>query len=220
MDQIEPFFNKDEDRDDPIVRSKPVPTPFAWNDNAMLVKLYTLYLTSFGHAQFAHNQVIDKVTVPYPYRAPELVLRSANTQIDGKVDMWAIGCMVFELLTGRACFTVESGEEWNEEEDYLAKVVQFTGDTFSDAFGANSEVLGKYLSESGSFIPFFNLLFLIFENRRTQASCDTPPRTDDRRSAEGSECRESGDRVHRFVHTYLYAFGPCDATKCECDGPR
>lgn len=40
------------------------------------------------------------------YRAPELLV-GANTYTH-KVDVWAIGCIFVELVTGRALFTGES----------------------------------------------------------------------------------------------------------------
>lgn len=33
----------------PIVLSQPIPHPFKWDDSGMVVELYTIYLTDFGH---------------------------------------------------------------------------------------------------------------------------------------------------------------------------
>ena len=43
------------------------------------------------------------------YRAPELLVGSCN--YSKAVDVWAMGCILFELLTGRPLFTGESDYE-------------------------------------------------------------------------------------------------------------
>jgi serine/threonine-protein kinase SRPK3 len=56
---------------------------------------------------------------------------------------------VFELLTGRPCFTPEAGSGWSIEEDYLAKAMQFTGETFPEELLARSELRGEYFTGAG-----------------------------------------------------------------------
>ena len=36
-----------------------------------------------------------------PYRAPEVVL---ECKYDGKIDVWSVGCILFEIVTGQLLF--------------------------------------------------------------------------------------------------------------------
>lgn len=63
-----------------------------------------IVLTDFGNSYFfakrTTNEIQDRL-----YRAPEIIL---NTNYGYQCDIWSIGCIVFELLTGFALFEPES----------------------------------------------------------------------------------------------------------------
>ena len=69
----------------------------------------TVKLTDFGFACFFDpNQKMDLNLGTPMYMAPELVNNDDYTE---KVDVWALGCIVFILLTGQPPFYGENKEE-------------------------------------------------------------------------------------------------------------
>ena len=61
----------------------------------------------FGSACQEGRKVFDYVQSRY-YRAPEIVLEAGY---DRSIDIWSMGCILYELLTGTALFPAESEEE-------------------------------------------------------------------------------------------------------------
>jgi cyclin-dependent kinase-like len=78
----------------------------------LLSKNGVLKICDFGFARLIGNspdhKFTDYVSTRW-YRAPELLVGDANY---GKaVDVWAIGCIFVELLTGRPIFTGDTDYE-------------------------------------------------------------------------------------------------------------
>ena len=81
-------------------------------ENMLLSKNGVLKICDFGFARQLHESdlrdgmtLTDYVSTRW-YRAPELLVGSST--YDHKVDVWAIGCIFAELVTGRALFAGES----------------------------------------------------------------------------------------------------------------
>lgn len=83
--------------------------------NILLNKHGVLKIIDFGNARYADcshmqadkQQYTPRVTTPL-YQAPELFFR--DRLYDSKIDVWAAGCILFELLTLQPLFPVSSGE--------------------------------------------------------------------------------------------------------------
>jgi hypothetical protein len=74
----------------------------------------------------------------------------------------------FELLTGRWLFNPQAGQTWSVEDDHLAKMVELTGEIFSDKILAKSRKRDEYFDESGwcTFprdVALFNIFFCSFQ---------------------------------------------------------
>jgi cyclin-dependent kinase-like len=78
----------------------------------LLSKNGVLKICDFGFARLIGNspdqRFTDYVSTRW-YRAPELLVGDAN--YGGSVDVWAIGCIFVELLTGRPVFTGDTDYE-------------------------------------------------------------------------------------------------------------
>lgn len=81
-------------------------------ENMLLSKNGVLKICDFGFARQLHESdlrdgmtLTDYVSTRW-YRAPELLVGSST--YDHKVDVWAIGCIFAELVTGRALFAGDS----------------------------------------------------------------------------------------------------------------
>lgn len=58
------------------------------------------------------------------YRAPEVLIGS---KYDTSADIWSLGCMTFELLTGDLLFDPRAGEDYDRDEDHLAMFQELLG---------------------------------------------------------------------------------------------
>src|SRR5208282_1288215 len=51
------------------------------------------------------------------YRAPELVMDSSSLTFTNKVDIWGLGCVLYELATGKRAFKYD----WNIRDYYMSR---------------------------------------------------------------------------------------------------
>jgi len=83
-------------------------------------------------AAFFEDQPPAAVVTPVALRAPETILRD-GLRLGMGIDIWAFGCLAFELLTGRALFVrleaLEGCEEFDEEtnDEHLVQFSEVLG---------------------------------------------------------------------------------------------
>ncbi|KAI0074594.1 hypothetical protein K474DRAFT_1709722 [Panus rudis PR-1116 ss-1] len=65
-------------------------------------------------------------------------------------DVWAVGCITFELLVGRTLFEAEEGETWTREDDDLAKMIELTGETSTESSLARANRRTEFFDEKGN----------------------------------------------------------------------
>lgn len=82
----------------------------------MVTKNGSLKVVDFGSSCKTQEQVYTYVQSRY-YRSPEVVLRIPYTT---KVDMWSLGCIIVELLTGEPLFPANNEQELLE---YMMEVL-------------------------------------------------------------------------------------------------
>eukprot|EP00966_Prymnesium_polylepis_P323816 7379951-Prymnesium_polylepis.1 len=61
-------------------------------------------LCDFGFACVAHNRTLRKTLGTLQYCAPELIATGSEGYKGAAVDLWAFGCMIYEIRTGRPAF--------------------------------------------------------------------------------------------------------------------
>ncbi|KAI0739085.1 kinase-like domain-containing protein [Daedaleopsis nitida] len=106
-------------------------------------------IVDLGQAQRAGEQpTVDEFSA-YSLRAPELL---SHSDFGPKVDIWALGCLTYELLTGHWLFAPEEGETWSLEDDHLAKILELTAERFSPAMLERAQLRSKYLDEQGNLL--------------------------------------------------------------------
>lgn len=84
-------------------------------------------IADFGSAYIDEYKYSNYVTT-FQYRAPEIVTGSGY---ESSIDIWALGCMVFELLTGEYLFNSDTDEfkdsSEEAEEDLLSLHIELLG---------------------------------------------------------------------------------------------
>ncbi|KAJ6569241.1 kinase-like domain-containing protein [Mycena capillaripes] len=94
--------------------------------------------------------VVSNVS-PYTLRAPEVIMRRAW---DSRVDIWTLGCLVYEFLFGVPLFSRRSASDTSPAEanqHQLAQMRAFTGDPLPPAFELG---LPPHMSKSHPPTPF------------------------------------------------------------------
>ena len=111
-------------------------------------------------AQWAGKQpTVDTFSAP-SLRATEIIIRS---DFGPKIDIWAVGCLTFELLVGRWLFNPEDGgDDWRLEDDHLAKMLELTGEQFSKSVLDRAHLRKEYFNDEGSFVLFSMLRLMEF----------------------------------------------------------
>ncbi|KAJ8312952.1 hypothetical protein KUTeg_010325 [Tegillarca granosa] len=81
-------------------------TPGKSNAQASEIKLK---IADFGFARFLHDGVMAATLCGSPmYMAPEVIM---SLQYDAKADLWSIGTIVFQCLTGKAPFQAQTPQQ-------------------------------------------------------------------------------------------------------------
>jgi len=80
-------------------------------------------IVDLGNACWTHRHFSEDIQTRQ-YRAPEVLIGS---KYDTSSDMWSLGCMVFELLTGDLLFDPRSGDDYDRDEDHLAMFQELLG---------------------------------------------------------------------------------------------
>jgi serine/threonine-protein kinase SRPK3 len=83
-------------------------------------------ITDFGFFCHKEEQFNESFGTRY-YMAPEIILMGDCT---GKVDIWALGCMLFELLTGEILFDPHSGSRGNTDFYHLEMIINLCGEFY------------------------------------------------------------------------------------------
>lgn len=83
----------------------------------------TIKIADLGNSCKVDEQFCDDIQTR-PYRAPEVIL---GLEYGTSVDMWSVGCIVFELITGDLLFDPKSSSSYTRDEDHLALVTEVIG---------------------------------------------------------------------------------------------
>lgn len=140
-----------------------------------------LKIADFGFARFLHDGVMATTLCGSPmYMSPEVIM---SLQYDAKADLWSIGTIVFQCLTGRAPFqaqTPQALKQFYEKTPNLAPKIP-TG-TSSELTDLLMRLLRRNAKDRLEFDEFFDHSFI----RQTQSRPVPVPRSSRPSSVESS----------------------------------
>ncbi|ODV93581.1 hypothetical protein PACTADRAFT_51368 [Pachysolen tannophilus NRRL Y-2460] len=88
------------------------------DDDIIKVKIADL-----GNACWVYKHFTDDIQTRQ-YRSPEVIL---GAEWGCSTDIWSIGCLIFELLTGDYLFDPTEGSSFNKNDDHLAQIIELLG---------------------------------------------------------------------------------------------
>jgi len=144
----------------PIIKSQPIPHGYSWDTSAFEAELMLIYLVDYGQAQRAGEQPTTDCFGAYALRAPEVILQS---DFGPGLDIWAVGCITFELLVGRWLFHPEEGEDWSLEDDHLAKMMEMTGQRFPAPMLERAKRRKDFFDDAGNLLRISELIPISLE---------------------------------------------------------
>lgn len=118
-----------------------------------------LKIADFGFARFLQDGVMAATLCGSPmYMAPEVIM---SLQYDAKADLWSLGTIVFQCLTGKAPFQARSPQElksfYEKNANLAPKIPPSTSAELCDLL---CRLLKRNAKERMNFETFFNHKFL------------------------------------------------------------
>ena len=101
-----------------------------------------LIITDFGNYCPDEEQFNESFGTTY-YQAPEILLKGDCTK---KVDIWALGCTLYELLKGKILFEPSETENQTERQNHLEKMINHCGN-FNENFLRKCELKRKFFDK-------------------------------------------------------------------------
>ncbi|GJJ15014.1 hypothetical protein Clacol_009287 [Clathrus columnatus] len=141
----------------PILRPEPFQSGFSWDVTPCTAELIQVMLSNFDAELKKHVHIAVWADKPklvgdigsLALRAPENIIRA---ECGKEIDIWAIGCMTYELITGESLFQSQDIPGLTPDESLLLLQFAVTGETLSKDIIDQSRVRDKFFNSEGEFI--------------------------------------------------------------------
>ena len=100
-------------------------------------------LCDMGNACYIDNHYSDIIQTR-EYRSPEVIL---GGDYDQSADIWSLGCMIFELVTGDYLFDPKKGKTYRKNDDHLALITELISPCHDHAFLEKHPKVWKFYSK-------------------------------------------------------------------------
>lgn len=121
----------------------PVETsPYTFDEKYLINPI--VKLTDFGFYCSKNEQFNEQFGTCY-YQAPEIILMGECTEA---VDIWALGCMLYELITGTILFESDEDEIIAENNNHLGMIINLCGE-FDQSYLNKRKEASKYFHKNG-----------------------------------------------------------------------
>ncbi|XP_004518624.1 serine/threonine-protein kinase unc-51 isoform X2 [Ceratitis capitata] len=134
----------------------------------------TLKIADFGFARFLNDGVMAATLCGSPmYMAPEVIM---SLQYDAKADLWSLGTIVYQCLTGKAPFFAQTPNElkgyYEKNANLAPKIPSGVSPDLRDLLLC---LLRRNAKDRISFESFFNHSFLQGKRNISASPTDVPP---------------------------------------------
>lgn len=114
-----------------------------------------LKVADLGNATFSNLHMSDHIQTRQ-YRAPEILMGHCWGAL---ADVWSIGCLIFEFLTGDYLFEPTSGATFSKDEDHMAQIIELLGEFPSTQYSHDCTHFRKYFKDTNSLRNIQSLKF-------------------------------------------------------------
>ncbi|KAI5969354.1 hypothetical protein CANMA_001602 [Candida margitis] len=101
----------------------------------------SIKIADLGNATYTNEHFTNQIQTRQ-YRSPEIILKYKSW--GSSTDLWSIGCIIFELITGDFLFDPHDGKFFDKDEDHLAQIVELLGRFPSDEYLVDCKLTGKF----------------------------------------------------------------------------
>lgn len=115
-------------------------------DQDETVKKINIIITDFNSSSLGEDLFAEKVGTKY-YYSPEMILEDNYNE---KADIWSLGCVVYEILTGNMLFDFDEEEINDFSEDVSMSEIDDNGYSDESSSRGVSEVSSSYESQTTS----------------------------------------------------------------------
>ena len=110
----------------------------------------------------------DELQTEY-YRAPEIIL---GKKYNEKIDIWSIGCVIVELITGNLLFDPKKSKHFSRCKNHLLDIIELCGD-FDSKYLQKCKYRNKFFDKYNNFINVPKLEYTSIYNHLIENNKDT-----------------------------------------------
>ncbi|ODV69203.1 kinase-like protein [Hyphopichia burtonii NRRL Y-1933] len=111
--------------------------------NSKLDDSTTIKIADLGNATYSNLHFTNQIQTRQ-YRSPEILLKYKSW--GASTDLWSIGCLLFELITGDYLFDPHDGINFDKDEDHLAQIIELLGEFPSINYLKDCKLSSKYFN--------------------------------------------------------------------------
>jgi len=119
-----------------------------------LLSVIDVKIADLGNACWVDHHFTNDIQTRQ-YRSPEVIL---GAEWNCSTDLWSMGCMVFELLTGDYLFDPKPGKKFSKDDDHIAQMVELLGD-FPKQFALSGKKSNEIFNRRGELRRIQNLRY-------------------------------------------------------------
>lgn len=115
---VQRMMKSKEDSENNLFNYKPPTDDELHDDDIINIKIADL-----GNACWTYKHFTNDIQTRQ-YRSPEVILKS---NWGASSDIWSLGCLIFELLTGDFLFDPSESDKFAKNDDHLAQIIELLG---------------------------------------------------------------------------------------------